>query len=56
MNQRVFIIILLLITAALGGWIYYTTTQAASAEPVQAISEKWWDSAHADITSEAFVH
>jgi len=56
MNNRVFIILLLVLAAALGGWIYYTTTQAVSAEPIEEISTKWWASAHADITSESFVH
>lgn len=56
MNKRVFIVILAALAVLLVGWIVYTTTQSAQAEPIEEISTKWWGSAHADVTSEAFVH
>ena len=56
MNQRNFIIILVLIAAVLGGWMFYSSQQAVQAESVEDISTKYWNSGHADATSDAFTH
>lgn len=56
MTQRVFIIILAIILAGLVGFGVWATQQEVQAEPVPQVSAKWWGSAHADASSEAFVH
>lgn len=56
MNKNFFIFLLIAAVVGITGWIYYLNTTAGAAEPVEQISSKWWDSAHADITSESFVH
>ena len=56
MKKTPFIIILLGGVIFLTGWIVYLVITAREAEPVSVISGKWWESGHADITSEAFVN
>ena len=56
MNKRALLILLMFLVVLLTGWIYYVSSQVKQPEPVEKISVKWWDSAHADITAEAFVH
>lgn len=56
MNNRVFLLLLLVLVVLLTGWIYYVSSQGKQPEAVEKISAKWWDSAHADSSAEAFVH
>ena len=56
MNKNFFIYLMVLTVAISAGFIYYTSTQARQAEPVERISVKWWNSGHADISSQSFTN
>ncbi len=56
MKKFGFLFFLIFLVFLMTGWIYSITSQRNQSEPVEQISEKWWDSAHAEIEAEAFTH
>jgi len=56
MKKYGFLVFLILVAALLTGWIYSINARKSQSEPVGQISAKWWSSAHADISAEAFTH